>query len=286
VPLKTEGGFNVGALCVLDYEKREISPEKVELLKIIAKEIMTRLATTKLMESLKNQVKEANAEKTSVAHDIRGPLSGIMNLAEVISHQGEENKIEDILQFVKLIYKSSHSLLELADEILTNEKGVSTPLGSDELNLLTFKQTLEKLYSLQAQNKKIDYSVNIADEEKNVPFSKNKLLQITGNLISNAIKFTPENGKIEVDLRLLVRTGEPNLLSITVKDSGVGIDSSRIQEIIAGNSKSSGGTSGEKGYGFGLALVKHLVESLKGTMEIDSSANSGTSFIILLPQKT
>jgi signal transduction histidine kinase len=206
-----------------------------------------------------------------------------MNLAQVVVQQGDKNKVEDILQFIKLIYKSSRSLLELADEILSDVKLEKTQLQSNELNLVAFKETLEKLYTPQALNKKITYTVSIANEAKNIPFSKNKLLQITGNLISNAIKFTPEEGSVKVELRLIIKNAQQNVLCIMVEDSGVGIDSTTIRKILEGDAKSTEGTTGEKGYGFGLSLVKHLVESLNGTIRIES-AQSGTTFFVELPQ--
>ena len=285
VPLVADDGLNVGALCVLDTKKRYISPEKVELLKIIADEIMNRITAQKIIGSLKDSVKEANKAKLSVAHDIRGPLSGIMSLAEIVGQQGDKNKIEDVLQFVKLIYKSSHSLLELAEEILNNEQKNDRQLTCNEINLVVLKQKLEKLYTPQALNKKINFVVNIYGDNGSSPFNKNKLLQIIGNLISNAIKFTPANGEVEVALQLLTSENKTSVLNITVRDSGVGIDSSMIKNILDGNAKPTDGTLGEQGYGFGLALVKHLIDSLQGSIKIQSTPNAGTVFTVDLPQK-
>ena len=67
-------------------------------------------------------------------------------------------------------------------------------------------------------------------------------------------------------------------------DTGVGMDDAKVQQILAGQGKTTDGTSGEQGYGFGLALVKHLVDSLKGNMHIKSVQGSGTIFEIVLPQ--
>ena len=282
IPLKTTDGHNLGALCMLDKDLKTLSPEKVELLKIIADEIVNRLNAHRLITGLKSKLHEANETKKRVAHDIRGPLGGIIGLAQVISEQGEENEIDEVLEFINLIQRSGRSLLELADEILTTEKP-QRELKADELNLIIFKDKLEKLYTPQAINKKITFTVNTSVNSSNIPFSKNKLLQITGNLISNAMKFTPVNGKVTVDLSLKIEETQ-NLLQINVTDTGVGLSQQAIDTILSGKAQSTDGTGGEQGYGFGLALVKHLVDSLKGGMHIYSQPGNGANFEITLPQ--
>ena len=279
VPLKTKEGYNLGALCVLDQNLKTLTPEKSEMLKIIADEIVNRLKAFKAMDSLKHELLEANESKKKVAHDIRGPLGGIIGLAQIISEQGHENNIDEVLEFINMIHKGGRSILELADEILSIDE--PKELKSSEFNLLLLKDKLEKLYQPQAKNKNILFKVNISDRSANTPFSKNKLLQIAGNLISNAIKFTPEGGKVTVDM-MLEAENILNRLYITVADTGIGISPATINNILNGNALSTDGTGGEQGYGFGLALVKHLVDGLKGTISINSEPGKGTKFNIIL----
>ena len=287
IPLQTDDGYNLGALCVMDKVGKEITPEKIELLKIIANEIVNRLTTIKVIQGLKNKVKEANYTQKKVAHDIRGPIGGIIGLAQIISEQGDNNKMDEVLDFINLIQKSGRSLLELADEILSAEKKAvnqSENNRSHEFNLVILKDKLEKLYTPQAKNKNIHFLVNITPGAENTPFFKNKLLQITGNLISNAIKFTPKDGSVTVTLNLVAGKIK-NTLHIVVKDSGVGLTEQAISYILNGTAASTDGTGGEQGYGFGLALVKHLVDGLKGIMHIHSKPGEGASFEIELPQE-
>lgn len=281
VPLTTKEGHNLGALCVLDKDLKTLSPEKTEMLKIIADEIVNRLNALKVINSLKGRLVESDESRKKVAHDIRGPLGGIIGLAQVISEQGHSNEIEEVLDFINLIQKSGRSLLDLADEILSIEK--PNALKSDEFNLLVFKDKLEKLYAPQAVNKNILFMVNTSVNSSTIPFSKNKLLQITGNLISNAMKFTPKDGKVTVDLSLKIEETH-NTLQVNVVDTGLGLSKETIDNILTGNATSTNGTGGEQGYGFGLALVKHLVETLKGTMHIYSEPGNGANFEIMLPQ--
>ncbi len=85
VPLTTKAGHNLGALCVLDQDSKSISPEKIELLKLIANEIVNRLNTIKLLQDLRYKLKGASDVNKKVAHDIRGPLSGIIGISEIIN---------------------------------------------------------------------------------------------------------------------------------------------------------------------------------------------------------
>jgi len=285
IPLNVDN-HNIGALCVVDaHSSKTLNPEKVELLKIIAGEIVNRLKYIKVIDDLRNNLSEAKQTQKKVAHDIRGPLSGIIGLAQLIREQGDENQMDEILEFMNLIHRSGRSILELADEILSaDKKDKKVPeLKGNEFNQVVFKDKLEKLYVPQAMNKHITFTVNTSSASETIPFSKNKLLQITGNLISNAIKFTPNNGLVTVDLDLIEKRNE-NVLQIKVTDTGVGLDADGIATILRGNATSTNGTGGENGYGFGLALVKHLVESLNGTFNIFSVPGQGATFEVKLPQ--
>lgn len=275
-------GYNIGTLCMLDRSARKLEPEKTELLKIIAAEIVNRLKTYKVIESLKTKASEATDTKNKVLHDIRGPLAGIIGLAQIINEQGKENDLDEVLEFINLIHKSGSSILDLADEILSAENKSEVRVKGDELNLKIFKEKLDKLYIPQAIAKEIDLRINISPETEAVPFFKNKLLQITGNLISNAIKFTSRGGSVNVNI-VLTEKENPNVLIITIQDTGRGLSKEQIANIMEGKSATTYGTNGEQGYGFGLALVKRLIEGLHGTLNISSDEN-GATFKIVLPQ--
>ncbi|WP_026464963.1 GAF domain-containing sensor histidine kinase [Adhaeribacter aquaticus] len=288
VPLKTKNGNNIGALCVLDTNVKVLTPEKIEMLKVIADEIVNRLMALKAIQTLTHNVTETKEVNKRLAHDIRGPIGGIIGLAQIISEKGDKNTLSEVLEFINLIQKSGNSLLELADEILNSEVKASQKnpeLKDHELNLQLFKDKLEKLYLPQAKNKEIDFTVTLNPANGIVPFPKNKLLQITGNLISNAIKFTPPHGRVSTHLDIELGK-ETKTLFIEVSDSGVGLTSKGIEDILSGSSSSSAnGTKGEQGYGFGLPLVKFLIDSFDGSMSITSSPGAGTSFRITLPIK-
>jgi len=287
VPLTTDDGYNVGSLCVMDKTHgKEIDQGKLGLLENVAVEIVNRFAAMKLIQDLKNDLQEADQTRRKVAHDIRSPLGGIISLAQLIGMQEGNGRMDQILEFSKLIQQSGNSLLELADEILSAKKRVNDgdrTVQDHETTLVLFKQKLEQLYLPQAINKQIRFSVQVSEKTEQRPFTKNKLLQIVGNLVSNAIKFTPVNGEVKVYLELLP-SGKMNQLLINVNDTGKGMDKETIAQILAGDASSTKGTVGEQGYGFGLSLVKHLVDQLHGTMHIESVPGEGSHFQVKILQ--
>lgn len=289
VPLQTADGYNIGALCVLDkVVGHEISPEKVETLRIIANEIVNRLTFFQTVRNLQDKIKEASDTQRKVAHDIRGPLGGIISLAQIINQQGKSNDMGQVLEFVGLIHKSGVSLLELANEILLSGNKIDTVDPQVAVpglfNLAVFKDRLEQLYIPQAMPKEIHFAVHVGGDNSLVSFLKNHLLQIVGNLISNAIKFTPPKGSVTVELSLDIRPQGKELL-MRVKDTGVGMDAARVADIFkTGSTVSAVGTGGEAGYGLGLCLVKKLVDELKGQIELHSTPGEGSVFEVRIPQ--
>ncbi|RYY06821.1 MAG: GAF domain-containing sensor histidine kinase [Sphingobacteriaceae bacterium] len=284
IPLTTEEGHQIGALCVLDTLTKEIDPEKVALLTIIAREIVKRLKTLSTVNTLRKEASAAIEIKKRIVHDIRGPIGGIMGLSQLLTDQGKDNTLEEVLEFSGMIHQSASSILELANEILSSAT-TNNILTDNQLNLIVLREKLEKLYTPQAIHKNIDFKINVGLGKENIPFSKDKILQIAGNLITNAIKFTPQNGFVMVDLNLI--TDVPvNCLTLVVKDSGIGLSNEAVKAILSGTSLSGLGTNGEQGFGFGLTLVKHLIDNLQGTMHIISEQDKGTVFTISIPQQS
>jgi signal transduction histidine kinase len=284
VPLTTSGGFNLGALCVLDKAEKELSPEKIDLLKIVAREVVSRLETLKIIRELKSSAELAKYNQQKVAHDIRGPLAGIIGLTKIINEQSQDLSKEEVLEFVQMIYKAGNSLLDLLSEILRQEDRAEMnkqQSRKEAYTIKSLKNKLEQLYSPQAHNKDIVLKIQIdASSNTDVHFPKNKITQIIGNLVTNAIKFTPAGGKVEVGLCLTIGKDLHNNLKIVVSDTGIGLTDSEILKILNKEKESTAGTEGEAGFGFGLPLVKRLVDDLKGEMQIVSSPGNGTTFTV------
>ena len=286
VPLETSGGAHIGALCVLDTEPKDVAPEDKELLKMIAKQVVRRLEALKKIKDLEERVDDLNQKKRKISHDLRNPLSGIVGLADIMEDEVKNERVKEVLELVEMIKKGGNSLLELVEEIMDQEDSeAKQEPGKNEFSCQSFANKLKEMYLPQAKSKRVNLNINAKDSADEVFFPKSKLLQIVGNLITNSIKFTDQEGLVDVQITVNRTNGdtENNQLFIRVKDTGVGMKEDKVQEILQGEATSEGGTKGEKGYGFGMSLVKHLVDKAEGSIQIDSELGEGTEFKIVLP---
>lgn len=276
IPLKVETGEKIGALCVIDHEERKISDEKKRLLQLLAGEIVAKLEKKKKMDALQNQLSEAIRQRNQMAHDIRGPLAGILGLAE--NTESEVLSEEEFRSYFEMVGNSASGLLELTDDILGKQKEVN---AGNSFTLAELQGRLEDLYLLPAQNKNINFKIRVNGLLEARKFSRRKLLPIAGNLIANAIKFTTSGGEILVDLEI---TENPkSFLNIRVTDNGRGISRKMLENLGHSSVKGNPGTAGEKSFGLGFQLVNEMVESLHGELQIESSEGKGTTVRVQIP---
>lgn len=289
VPLRSSEGHNIGALCVMDQESKELDPEKIELLKLIAEEIVRRLELERKINNLETKKDELTEMVRKVSHDIRGPVGGIIGLSEILKEDASEKELQDMVDLIELIHEGSRSVLDLADDILTSasieESGNSDQPPRANFTLPKLRDKLQNLYRPQAKSKDVTLAITVSDDHHELTFARKKLMQIIGNLISNAIKFTDTDGTVSVDLAI-TSNDRKHRLDARISDTGVGMSAERVEEIKNQDSISSPGTKGEKGYGFGISLVYHLVDSLDGEIEIDSTPGEGTRIHLRLPLVT
>lgn len=261
IPLKTMDGVNIGAVCVMDQQNHSFSPEKIEMFKIIAEEIMRRLDNRKLVKDLKQSLEEANDRSRKVSHDIRGPIGGIIGLSQIIKENAEDQDLSNIIELIEMINKGGKTVLELADEILSTQRKTNDPQSHkrESITLSTLKEKLIDLYKPQAQLKEIDFRINIDLENRGLLFPKNKMLQIFGNMISNALKFTEKKGEVTVAFG--------------------------FEDAAESRATLTPGTDNERGFGFGFQLSKHLISTLKGSLEISSKVGEGSEIKVKVPVK-
>jgi len=283
VPLTSPEGHNLGALCVMDSNLMHLSDDVKEVLRLIARQIVDRLRLNNLVADLKNKLKESELNQKKLAHDIRGPIGGILGLSDLILEEDELTTHQEILEYSEMIKQSSLSLLDLSKDILSKEfdgnSNGSRDLREGETSLVKLKETILKLLAPQIKVKQINFDVQLNPENQLESFSKLYVLQILGNLLSNSIKFTKAGGKITV-LMNLKRIELDLILELSVEDNGIGMTSSKIHEILEAGTSTHEGTRGEQGFGLGLNLVKQLVNQRNGTLGIDSKLGVGTKFTI------
>ncbi|MEB2786121.1 GAF domain-containing sensor histidine kinase [Algoriphagus persicinus] len=283
VPLTSPEGYNLGALCVMDSGLMNLSEDVKENLKLIAKQIVDRLQVNNLVANLMDNVKQSELSQKKLAHDIRGPIGGIIGLSDLILDEDDLIDRTEILEYAEMIRQSSMSLLDLSKSILTKEFDGSSHLIRDfsegDTNLYKLKEAMLKLLAPQSTVKDIGLTIELCEDNQFVSFSKKYVLQILGNLLSNSIKFTNPGGEISV-LMNLKRLELDLILELCVEDNGMGMSAAKIKEIQEEGTSTNIGTHGEVGFGLGLNLVKQLVKQQEGSMEINSELGVGTKFRI------
>ena len=149
----------------------------------------------------------------------------------------------------------------------------------EQFDIIDLIKTTKELLSAQAQNKNISLVADIRDGQESVYSNKNAINTVIRNLISNAIKFTPVDGKIT----LSINKSEKEII-VAVKDTGVGMSKAVIDKLFRIDTKhSTKGTADEKGTGLGLILCKEFIEKSGGKIWVQSEIDKGSTFSFSIP---
>lgn len=217
-----------------------------------------------------------------VAHEIKSPLNSILMQLKVVL-DGLAGSVTDKQK--EILERSSlkiTSLTELATELLDLSKIESGLINQEReaLNLVPLMEEHVALYQGQAQEKSISLVLKPGDPDIQVVANRNNMGEVLSNLISNAIRYTPEEGKIEVRA-----DQDDNSARLYVEDTGFGIPQESLDQIWekffrVKNEK----TRFINGTGLGLAIVKRIVDGHHGTINVDSQVDKGTCFTVTLPK--
>jgi signal transduction histidine kinase len=210
-----------------------------------------------------------------LGHDLRGPLRNLQALSSMLLKQNMTR--EEFLSMVKSVNEKAFQSLEFLDTTLiwTKSNFDKISITIEKLSPRALTESILPVYQNSFENKKIKISLEI---NSNVSiYSDAEILTIViRNLISNAIKFTGENGSITISA-----LQEGDFFIIMVKDTGVGMDQETIHKI-TDEHFSSKGTHQESGLGLGLKLCKELLQQIGSVLEIKSDKNKGTEMKIRL----
>ena len=178
--------------------------------------------------------------------------------------------------------ESSNHLLEFVNNLLSQselESG-SLALNRTPISLTKFKQELTDRFSVLAARKQIDFSIELDPAmPETIIGDRYWMNRVISNLVSNAIKFTPEGGSVHLSGRRV----DENHWKIEVTDTGVGISSDELSRIFEPFQKGRSGRNASSVAGLGLAIVKQVVEQMGGKITVQSTLNQGSTFTVLLP---
>jgi two-component system sensor histidine kinase/response regulator len=246
-----------------------------------------------LLVRVKNHLELAESRKTIVemnksrdklysiiAHDIRSPLSGILQTIDAIDQGYFDPCSEDFKEIIRHLRIRTKDTSTLLSSLLqwTRLQDENISLRFKETNISMIINSCIQLLEANADEKSIKIS-NYIQEDMEAWCDEVSIHTIFRNIISNAIKFTSQNGSI-----CITASKTDNEVKICINDNGVGMSNETIQLIFEENKHySSSGTANEQGTGLGLMLVKDFIKKNNGKIDIVSKIGEGTSFSVILP---
>ncbi|HBN12101.1 MAG TPA: hypothetical protein DD415_00630 [Clostridiales bacterium] len=245
------------------------------------------------LEQALGVAKAANSAKSNflsnMSHDIRTPMNAIIGFATLIAKDAYNP--EKVLEYVRKITFSSQHLLGLINDILDMSKIES---GKTSLNMVEFRLSdlLEELYSMmnaQAKAKGQSFEIHTKGNLPDVVLGdKLRLNQIMINLMSNAIKYTPENGEITIGVEALEQNIHNHAhIKFYVKDNGIGMSPEFVETIFDPFTREETTLTNKiQGTGLGMAITKNIVELMGGTISVESEQGKGSTFTVELELST
>ncbi len=230
------------------------------------------------MDHLRGQMQEQELGLRKVIHDLKTPLISMGASAKLLMRR---NNQEESLEFLRGIYENSLRLTRWLEEILLFSdspfKGMVKEMEEVEIQTLV-KRTVDLLRAT-GREKKIEIDFRSHSNPPSVLCNVRWMQRALENLVANALKYTPEGGKVEVAV-FPSPSGES--IEIVVKDNGIGIQAEDLPKIFEPFQRGRN-ASGEKGIGLGLALVKEVVDLHAGKIIVQSEPQKGSRFSIVLP---
>jgi len=215
-----------------------------------------------------------------IAHDLKNPFSSIIGLSEILKEEIKSSDTSVLENYAGMINKSAVQTLRLLENLL---EWANSQRGKIVFNpvIINLRELFNEEFSIlneMAMEKSIELKSSFSDN-LTISADKNMIKTILRNLISNAIKFTNKNGKVEVKADIM-----SDQLEISVSDNGIGMKDETIAKLFKLDSNiSTYGTENEKGTGLGLFLCKEFVEKHGGKIWVESESGKGSTFKFILP---
>ncbi|WP_276951001.1 response regulator [Enterocloster lavalensis] len=241
------------------------------------------------LEKARQTALEANKAKSeflaNMSHDIRTPMNAIVGMTAIATaHIDDRKQVQNCLRKITL---SSKHLLGLINDVLDLSKIESGKLTLT-IEQISLKEVIEGIVSImqpQVQTKKQNFDIHVENIlTENVWCDGVRLNQILLNLLSNATKYTPEGGSIQLSLSEdQSPKGENHVrIYIKVKDNGIGMSPDFLKKIYESYSRADGARIHKtEGAGLGMAITKYIVDAMEGTIDIQSEPDKGTEFFLM-----
>lgn len=217
----------------------------------------------------------------NVSHELKTPLTSISGFVETLL-DGAYKSQDHCLYFLGIIKQETDRMTRLINELLYFSRIETAGISFNKTHVDLIEVAMKALSVLQTAIKKKKHKINLDLPDTIMPIlsDEDSLLQIVINLLDNAVKYTPDGGKINITI-----DETSNTVVITVADNGVGIAENELDRIFERFYRVDKARAGEiSGTGLGLAMVKHLVKGLEGKITVDSELGKGTTFRVYIPK--
>ncbi|AZN38844.1 cell wall metabolism sensor histidine kinase WalK [Paenibacillus albus] len=270
------------------YQVQTDGEEEEELLRLTMTPIHRRdqgiSGTIAVLQDVTEQERLEQSRRefvANVSHELRTPLTTIKSYAEALD-DGAMDERELGQRFVGVIRNETERMIRLVTDLLHLSRLDSNqaPLRRQQTNVPEMLEEVADRFSFQLRKKAIRANVRVEDSISSVWLDRDQIDQVLDNLVSNAIKYTLDGGRIELTARKL----EPASIAISVKDTGIGIPKrdlgrifDRFYRVDKARSRNMGGT------GLGLSIAREIVKAHGGNITLDSELNEGTTVTVILP---
>ena len=266
------------------FSSEFITIDNEKYLLTVINNIQERIMMETEIHQSEARLRELNATKDKffsiISHDLRGPISSVLNLTELMADEGNIFSVKELREFSLIMHKSIKSTYDLLENLLEwsrLQQGI-IPFNPKPIRLKTEFLIFDESIQEMARKKSVALSENIDCEE--VTADKNMLSSILRNLLTNSIKFTREGGFVEVDISWI----DNQVTLFKIKDNGIGMKKEVMDQLFRIDAHiSRPGTNNEPSSGLGLIIVKEFVDRHGGTIRVESVVEKGSTFYITIP---
>ncbi|MBQ8072229.1 MAG: response regulator [Clostridia bacterium] len=229
---------------------------------------------------------EASKAKTAflsnMSHEIRTPMNAIIGLDSIALNDPEISP--KTREYLEKIGASAEHLLGLINDILDMSRVESgrLTLKNEEFSFRKLLKAVNTMFSGQCQDKGLEYRCQLNSEVDDYYIGDNlKLRQVLINILGNAVKFTPEGGKVELQVERTARFDGKSTLCFTISDTGIGMSREFLPRLFDTFSQEDSSTTNKYGStGLGMAITRSIVEMMNGHIDVTSEKGVGTTFLV------
>mgnify|MGYP001086949971 CR=1 FL=1 len=286
-PLYSSDGLPLGSLCIISSSPRKLTSQEHTTLVILAKQVSHQLELRRTNKQLATQTEALTQTNQSlqelfriISHDLRSPFQGFLGITELIEESYDSFTAKDIRSYIAMLGSSASETFNLLENLLgwsNLEQGMLKFTPETQFAAKIVSQSIHILSN--AIRKKQIQLINAIPNDIVIKADLNMINSVIRNLVNNAIKFTPNNGSIQID-----GTVHDGYLKISITDSGNGLTPEQIDKILHSRTVTTTlGTEGERGSGIGLHLVHNFLAQHNTQLQIESILQKGTTASFDIP---